>query len=90
MAVAENANNMNSNRLRVAHVVFDKYRSEYEAIFGVMEPALGRTRFASRPPASPRRRRRRTGLGDDGARRPPDRQHIFVNYGKALAAYARK
>jgi cytochrome c peroxidase len=91
LAVAENANNMNSTRLRIAHLVFDRYRADYEAIFGPLEPALG-TDPARFPPAG----KPKAAMVADGPwelMAPADRaivNTIFVNFAKALAAYTRK
>jgi cytochrome c peroxidase len=91
LAVAENANNMNSTRLRVAHVVFDKYRADYEAIFGPMEPAIG-----TDPVRFPAAGKPKAAMAADGPwemMAPADRQvvtTIFVNFGKALEAYLRR
>lgn len=92
IAVVENANNMNGSRLRVAHLIFDKYRAEYEAVFGPLEPALGTdlTRFpaAGKPKAN--------AMADDGPwekMAAADREIvelIYANFGKALEAYMRK
>jgi cytochrome c peroxidase len=81
---------MNSSRLAVAHRIFDEYRASYERIFGALEPAIGvdLVRFPSQ--GKPK------GAGAaDGAwesMTPADQDivnRIFVNYGKALAAYFR-
>ena len=32
---------MNGDRLRVVHLIFDKYKADYEAVFGALEPAIG-------------------------------------------------
>ncbi len=47
LAVAENPLTMNGTRLAIAHRIFDVYKTEYEAVFGALEPALGTdtTRF---------------------------------------------
>jgi hypothetical protein len=37
----ENPNNMNGDRLKIVHLLFDKYKAEYQAVFGPLEPALG-------------------------------------------------
>jgi len=88
LAVAESGVIMNSSRLRVAHVIFDTYRTEYEAVFGAMEPAIGSdaTRFPAtgKPGAA---------SGNWEAMTDADRaivNGIYVNFGKALEAYVRK
>jgi cytochrome c peroxidase len=92
LAVAENANNMNSTRLRVAHVVFDEYRSDYEAIFGALEPAIGSDAVRFPPAGKPKA----NAAAVDGAwegMADADRlivNTIFANFGKALEAYMRR
>jgi cytochrome c peroxidase len=90
LPVAESPIIMNSSRLRIAHVIFEQYRPEYEAVFGALEPAIGTdlTRFpaSGKPKAT---------SGPDGpweAMTDADRRtvnRIFVNFGKAIAAYTR-
>ncbi len=90
LAVAENAKIMKSTRLQVAHLMFAKYRTEYDAIFPVaLDPALDpNAADAARFPAAGK-------PGDAGAfdnMAPADQQivnTIFANYGKAIAAYTR-
>lgn len=87
-AVAESGVIMNSSRLAIAHHIFDHYRTEYEAIFGTMEPAIGTdtTRFppTGRPSASTPGPWEGMSAGDrDIVNR------IFVNYGMVLEAYMR-
>jgi cytochrome c peroxidase len=89
--VAEAPIIMNSTRLEIAHHIFDHYRTEYEEIFGAMEPAIGTdaTRFpaAGKPKASP--------TAPDGPwemMTAEDRDvvnRIFVNFGKVIEAYMR-
>lgn len=92
LAVAENASNMNSDRLRVAHRIFDKYAADYQAVFGPLDPALGTD--ATRFPASAKPKA--NAMAADGAweaMTDADRtavNAIYVNYGKAIAAYLRK
>lgn len=96
LAVAENARIMKSTRLEVAHLLFDKYRADYDAIFPVpLDAALSATApdAARFPPAG---KPKATAADADGPweqMAPADRaivNRIFVNYGKALAAYTRK
>ena len=92
LAVAENPRNMNSDRLRVAHTLFDKYRLEYEAVFGPLEQALGGdpARF---PPAGKPKANAEAPDGPWERMTAGDRaivNQVFVNYGKALAAYLRR
>jgi cytochrome c peroxidase len=90
LAVAENPKIMNSTRLEVAHLLWNKYRVEYSAAFptpldAALDPqAADANRF---PPAG------KPGVAafDD---MPIDDQvivnRIFANYGKALQAYMRQ
>jgi cytochrome c peroxidase len=96
MPVTESGVIMNSSRLRVAHVIFDQYKADYEAVFGgafgPMEPAigtdLGRFPATGKPKANPADPNGPWELMTDGDRAIVNR--IFVNYAKALAAYTRK
>lgn len=86
---------MRSTRLQIAHLLHAKYRAEYDAVFPVpldaaLDPtAAGAARFppSGRPMAAP--------ADPDGPwelMAEADRQivlRIWVNYGKALAAYNR-
>jgi cytochrome c peroxidase len=90
LAVAENPKNMNSDRLRVAHVLYDKYRADYEAIFGPMDPGL------ADPARFPPTGKPKAATAPDGAwegMAEADRQLVnrtFVNFGKVLEAYVRR
>jgi cytochrome c peroxidase len=96
LAVAENAKIMKSTRLQIAHLLWNKYRTEYNAIFPVpldaaLDPAAN---DASRFPASGKPK---AAPGDpDGPwefMAAADRDIvnvIFANYGKTIAAYVRK
>jgi cytochrome c peroxidase len=96
MPVTESGVIMNSSRLRVAHVIFDQYKAEYEAVFGAafgpMEPAigtdLGRFPATGKPKANMVDPDGPWELMTAGDRTIVTR--IFVNYAKALAAYTRK
>ena len=85
--VAEAGVIMNSSRLAIAHHIFDHYRADYEAIFGAMEPAIGTdtARFpATGKPMAPD--------GNWETMTPEDQatvNRIWINYGKAIAAYVR-
>ncbi|HEU0030704.1 MAG TPA: cytochrome c peroxidase [Kofleriaceae bacterium] len=95
LAVAENANLMRSTRLDIAHMLFRKYRAQYDATFPVpLDPALDpNAADASRFPPSGKPKALAT--DPDGAFEAmtvEDRaiaNRIFVNYGKAIAAYTR-
>jgi len=88
--VSESGLTMNSSRLEVAHHLFDHYRTQYEAVFGPMEPAIG-TDMVRFPPAG----KPRSAMGMDGpwetmtAADQAIVNRIFVNFGKALQAYMR-
>ena len=91
LAVAENARNMNSDRLRVVHMLWGKYRADYEAVFGPLDPAIGTD--AARFPAAGKPKA--TGAADGAweMMSAEDRTAInraFANYGKALEAYMRR
>jgi cytochrome c peroxidase len=80
----------NSSRLRLAHVIFDKYRDEYNAVFDPdlppqLDPAHAE---AARFPAEGR-----PGQPAWDNMRAEDKQAVnraVVNFGKALQAYFRK
>lgn len=90
LVVAENPGIMNSTRLEIAHMLYAKYRAEYDATFPVpLDPALDPTAAdaARFPPAG------KPGQAAFDAMAQADRDivnTIYVNYGKALAAYTRK
>jgi cytochrome c peroxidase len=89
-AVAESGAIMNSTRLAVAHMLYVKYRTEYNAIFPTpldadLDPASSSTRFPAT--GKPTQANWETGVTAD------DKiivNRIYANYGKALAAYVRK
>jgi len=83
VAPIENPIEMRSSRLRVAHEIFDRYRTEYEAVFGALPPLDDRTRFPS--DGMP-------GVAAYDAMPEPDRvavDRVFANVGKAIEAYER-
>jgi cytochrome c peroxidase len=90
----ETSTNAGSSRLFVAHVVYAKYRQEYEAVFGPLDPALDPAAVdAARFPPSGRPK---TSADDpDGpweSMTDADRQAvnlIMANVGKAFEAYER-
>lgn len=89
LAVAENPGIMNSTRLAVAHLLYDKYRTEYNAAFPVpldaaLDPTTGDlTRF-------PLTGKPGQAAFDNLATTDKDIVNvIFANYGKALQAYMR-
>ncbi|HEY5946402.1 MAG TPA: cytochrome c peroxidase [Kofleriaceae bacterium] len=90
LAVAENGAIMNSTRLGVAHMLYAKYRTEYNAVFPValdadLDPGSA---TASRFPPSgkPGQTTWDTGVADADK---PIINRIYANYGKAIAAYMR-
>ncbi|MDQ3333650.1 MAG: hypothetical protein M4D80_00590 [Myxococcota bacterium] len=90
LAVAENAALMNSTRLEVAHMLYAKYRTEYNATFAVpldaaLDPAaIDAARF---PPAG---KPGQPAFDNMAAADKDILNTIYANYGKALAAYMRK
>lgn len=75
---------MNSSRLMLAHVIFDHYKADYEAIFGALPPLNDGVRFPARGrPGEP---------AFDNM--PPADQlaitRVLANYGKAVEAYLRR
>jgi cytochrome c peroxidase len=97
IAVVESGVIMNGNRLKVAHRIFDVYKSDYETVFNTtLEPELANTtRF---PPDGKPKPAPTTAVPNppDGpwetAMTDPDRlivNTILANYGKAIAAYMR-
>ena len=91
IAVVENAKNMNGDRMRVLHLMFDKYKAEYEAVFGALEPAIGTD--AVRFPASAKPKAAGAVDGPWEMMTDADRtiaNRVFVNFAKALEAYQRR
>ena len=90
LAVAENAKIMKSTRLQVAHMLWTKYKTEYNAVFPVaLDAALDPAAVdAARFPAAGK-----PGDASWTAMATADQDivnRIYANYGKALAAYTRK
>lgn len=88
--VAENPRNMASTRLEIAHMIFKKYRTEYDAIFpDKLDPDLDpASANASRFPLVGK-----PGDASFDGMTDADKvivNRIAVNYGKAIAAYQRK
>ncbi len=96
LGAAENPKVMNSSRLYIAHVLYAKYRNDYDAIFPVpMDPALDpKAADAGRFPLTGKPKSATAEVGGPWeAMTESDRQvidTIFVNYGKAIAAYMRR
>lgn len=94
LTVAENGNIMKSSRLQIAHMIWDKYKTEYEAVFGALDPDLDpNAGGAARFPASGKPKAQTS--DPDGAwegMAVNDQKivnRIYANYGKALQAYMR-
>jgi cytochrome c peroxidase len=90
LAVAENGKIMNSTRLQVAHMLWTKYRTEYNALFTVpLDPSLDPTAAdAARFPATGK-----PGQPAFDGMAAGDQliiNTIYANYGKAIEAYERK
>jgi cytochrome c peroxidase len=96
----EDQTSMHGNRVLIAHVLYKKYKADYEAIFGALDPALD--------PASPQAARfPANGVPSSvvanpmldptwytawDAMAPADQaivNRIFANFGKAIQAYLR-
>lgn len=74
---------MSSSRLYVAHQIFDRYKTSYEAIFGALPPLSDGVRFpAAGKPGVP---------SFDGmtAQDKDAVTRVFVNVGKSIAAFER-
>jgi cytochrome c peroxidase len=89
LAVVENPAIMNGTRLRVAHLLWDKYKADYDAIFPVpldarLDPADANA--ADLPLAGKPTQPAWDGMAQ-GDKDIVNR--IFANYGKAIAAYVR-
>jgi cytochrome c peroxidase len=80
----EGANEHNGSRLQYAHLVYDKYRAEYEAVFGTMPDLADTARFPlSGKPGQP--------AFENMA--PEDKaaiNRIYANIGKSTEAYERR
>jgi cytochrome c peroxidase len=91
---SESATNFGSNRLAFAHVVYKKYRADYDAIFPVkMDSALDPAHpEAARFPANGRPKSSGAADGPWELMTAQDRDHInliLANTGKAIEAYER-
>jgi cytochrome c peroxidase len=93
IAVVENAKNMNGDRMRVVHLIFDKYKADYEAVFGgTLDAAISTDTVRFPPSAKPKA----SATAVDGPwemMTAADREiatRIYVNFAKALEAYMRK
>jgi cytochrome c peroxidase len=95
LAVAENPKIMKATRLQIVHALYAKYKTEYEAIFGALDPRLDPANAnAANFPASGKPKALPT--DPDGPwelMAAADRtiaNGIYANYGKSIAAYMRK
>lgn len=79
----ENAKEMDSSRLFVAHAVFDRYKSPYEAVFGALPPLADMGRFPAAGKPDEPTWKAMTADDQKAATR------VFVNVGKAIAAFER-
>jgi cytochrome c peroxidase len=80
----ERSTSNNATRLQLAHVVFDHYKADYEALFGPLPDLSNTTRF---PPTG------KPGSPEFDRMAPADQDavnRVFANVGKALAAYERR
>jgi len=90
----ETGTNGASTRLQVAHIVYTKYRDDYEALFGVLDPALDKeapdaARFP--PTGKPKASGAMDGPWEGMAKGDRDAVSlIMANVGKAFEAYERK
>jgi cytochrome c peroxidase len=83
LAHIEDVHEYASSRLVVAHGIFDRYNAEYTAVFGAL-PALGdAARF---PPAGAPGNTTWESMTNDDKNAATQ---VFVNFGKAIAAYER-
>jgi cytochrome c peroxidase len=85
----ESAKSHNSSRLAIAHLLHDHYQSEYEALFGAMDPRLD----PSDPNAAELPATGKPGQPTYDNMPAADKDlvtRMFTNYGKVLEAYDRK
>jgi len=74
----------NGTRLQLAHVVYDHYKADYEALFGPLPDLSDLTRFPAQG---------KPGAAEFDAMPTGDQDavnRVFANIGKALAAYERR
>jgi len=84
----ESAKSHNSSRLAIAHLLYDHYKAEYEALFGAIDPRFDPLNAnAADFPATGK-----PGVAAYDAMPDADKTivtRMFVNYGKVLEAYDR-
>jgi cytochrome c peroxidase len=93
-AVAENARIMAGNRLALAHLIWNKYKAEYELVFGALDPDLdpASANAARFPPAGKPKANAADPDGPWELMAAADRtivNTILANFGKAIQAYQR-
>ncbi len=96
LLAGENALQQGSDRLRITHVVYTKYKADYEKVFGAKYGALD-ARFdpANASAFPPSGKPKASATSPDGVWEsiPAADQaiitRVFVNWGKAIAAYER-
>jgi cytochrome c peroxidase len=91
LLAGENALQQGSDRLRITHVIYTKYKADYEAIFGALDSRFDPNDPAAFPPVG----KPKAGGAPDGVWEaiPAADQTIitqaFVNWGKSIEAYER-
>jgi len=80
----ERSSSNNATRLQLAHVVFDHYRTDYEAIFDRMPELSDTTRFPLAGKPGDAAFDNMAAVDRDAINR------VFANIGKAIAAYERR
>ena len=94
LAVAENPKIMSSTRLAVVHMIYAKYKTEYEAVFGALDARLDPANAnAAAFPAVGKPKAAGAADGPWELMAVADQtiaNTIFANFGKAIAAYMRK
>ncbi len=91
---AEEEHHLGGSRCGIAHLLWSKYRAEYDAIFDPLDPALDPAHLnASRFPAECKPKAAMAADGPWEKMAAADQRivnRIFVNFGKAEEAYIRK
>jgi cytochrome c peroxidase len=79
----ENPKEFDSSRLFVAHAIFDRYRAQYEAIFGALPPLSDGARFPASGKPGSIEWMNMTAADQQAVNR------VYANVGKAIAAFER-